>query len=194
RESTELSVQRRRKADLEAKSAEAKAAVSAHEARRGTILSEWRSLWPTGFITVQLPGEMTEWLTQRADGIAEADDVAAERDAIAELVDKERDARQALIVAMTAFAAGPHDGGLESLQDRARSIIGDIAEAKTLYDKADAAVRGQSERKIEADEAADKLKARIDDWTATWRAALAEARLPPHQTIEAASATLGVAN
>ena len=194
RESTELSVQRRRKADLEAKSADAKAAMNAHEGRRDTVLSEWRSLWPAGFITVQLPGEMTEWLTQRADAIAQADDLAAERDAIAELVDKERNALQALVVAMAAFVAGPHDGGLEALQDRARSIIGDIAEAKTLYEKADAAVRGQSERKIEADEAADKLKARIDDWTATWRAALAEAALPSDQTIEAASATLEVIN
>src|SRR5215472_5381135 len=52
------------------------AAMCAHEARRGTILSEWRSLWPAGFITVQLPGELTEWLTQRADAIAEADDLA----------------------------------------------------------------------------------------------------------------------
>src|SRR6266478_5173559 len=193
-ESTELSFSKRQKADLEAKSVEAKAAMSALGIQRSAILSEWRSLWPAGLITAQLPGEMMEWLTRRAVVIAEADDLEAEHDAIRELADKERHARRSLVDAMAAFAAGPLDGGLEVLRDRARSIIGDVAEAKSLHDKADAAVRELSERKIEADEAADKLKSRIDEWTAAWRAALAKAGLPPDQTIETASATLDVIN
>jgi len=193
-ESTELSFLKRQKADLEAESAEAKAAVDALGIQRNAILSEWRSLWPAGFITVQLPGEMMEWLTRRAVVIAEADDLEAEHDAIRELADKERHVRQSLVDAMAAFAAGPHDIGLEALRDRARSIVGDVAEAKSLHDKADAAVRELSERKIEADEAADKLNSRIDEWTAAWRAVLAEAGLPPDRTIETASATLEVIN
>jgi uncharacterized protein YhaN len=193
-ESTELSLLGRQKADLEAKSFDAKAAMNALGIQRDAILSEWRSLWPAGFITVQLPGEMMEWLTRRTVAIAEADDLEAERDAIWELANKERHVRQSLVDAMAAFAAGPHDGGLEVLRDRARSTIGDAAEAKSLHDKADAAVRELSERKIEADEAADKLKSRIDEWTAAWRAVLAEAGLSPDQTIETASATLEVIN
>jgi hypothetical protein len=59
RESTELSVRRRQKADLKAKSAEAKATVNTLGAQRDTILSEWRTMWPAGFITVRLTGEMT---------------------------------------------------------------------------------------------------------------------------------------
>jgi len=193
-ESTKLSLLKRQKADLEAKSADAKAATDALSIQRNAVLSEWRSLWPAGFITLQLPGEMMEWLTRRAVVIAEADDLEAEHDAIAELADKERHVQQSLVDAMAAFAAGPHDGRLEGLRDRARGIIGDVAEAKSLHDKADAAVRELSERKIEADEAADKLKSRIDEWTAAWRAVLAQAGLPPDQTIETASATLDVIN
>jgi uncharacterized protein YhaN len=193
-ESTTLSLLRHQKADLEAKTAEAKAAVDAVGSQRNALLSEWRSLWPAGFITVQLPGEMMEWLTRRAAVIADADDLEAEHDAITELADKERHVRQSLLDAMAAFAAGSYEGGLEGLRDRARGIIGDVAEAKSLHDKADAAVRELSERKIEADEAADKLKSRIDEWTAAWRAVLAQAGLPSDQTIETASATLDVIN
>lgn len=191
-ESTKLSLLKRQRADLEAKSAEAKAAVDALGFQRSALLSEWRSLWPAGFITIQLPGEMMEWLTRRAVVIAEADDLEAEQDAITELADKERHVRQSLVDAMAAFAAESHDGALEGLRDRARGIIGDVAEAKSLHDKADAAVRELSERKIEADEAADKLKSRIDEWTTAWRTVLAQAGLPPDQTIETASATLDV--
>jgi uncharacterized protein YhaN len=194
RESAELGLQRRRKADLDVKRAEAKASVNALAARRDAILAEWQSLWPAGFITVQLPGEMTEWLAQRAGAIAVANDLEEERVAVTELVDKERGVRQALALAMAAFVAGPHDGSLEALRDRARSIIGDAADAKTLYEKADEAVRGQSARKVDADEAADKLKSRIDHWKAAWRAALEEAGLPPDQTIDAAAVTLEIMN
>jgi hypothetical protein len=193
-ESTTLSLLNRQKADLEAKGAEAKAAVDALGIQRNALVSEWRSLWPAGFITVQLPGEMMEWLTRRAAVIAEADDLEAEHDAITELADKERHGRQSLVDAMAAVAVGSHDGGLEGLRDRARGIIRDVAEAKSLHDKADAAVRELSERKIEADEAADKLKSRIDEWTAAWRAVLMQAGLPPDQTTETASVTLDIIN
>jgi uncharacterized protein YhaN len=194
RESTELVVLRRRKADLEAKGAEARATLNALGTRHDTILAEWRSLWPAGFITVQLPGEMTEWLARRAGAIAEADDLEAERDAITELVDKESDARKALIAAMTAILAEPHEGGLEALRDRARSMIRDATDAKTRSEKADEAVRAQSLRKADADEAVDKLASRIGDWKAAWREALTQAGLPPDQTISAISATLEVIN
>jgi uncharacterized protein YhaN len=193
-ESTTLSLLKRQKAELEAKGAEAKATVDVLGIQRNALVSEWRSLWPAGFITVQLPGEMMEWLTRRAVVIAEADDLEAEHDTITELADKERYARQSLVDAMAAVAVGSHDGGLEGLRDRARGIIADVAEAKSLHDKADAAVRELSERKIEADEAGDKLKSRIDEWTAAWRAVLMQAGLPPDQTIETASVTLDVIN
>jgi len=192
KESTELAMLRRRKADLEAKGAAAKAAVKALGAQRDKVLSDWRSLWPAGFITVQLPGEMTEWLTRRASALAEADDLEAERDSIAQLVGKERDAQRGLAAAMAAFGDGPHDCGLDSLRDRARRVIRDAADAKTRYEKAEEAVRGELARKLDAEEAAGKLQSRIDDWKATWRAALVEAGLPPGLTIEMASATLRI--
>ncbi|HWN52820.1 MAG TPA: AAA family ATPase [Xanthobacteraceae bacterium] len=193
-ESTELSLLRRRKADLGAKTTEMMAAVNALDIRRETVLSEWRALWPTGLITVQLPGEMIEWLARRSAAIAAADLLADERDAIMELVDKERDARQTLAAAMEAFALVPPERGLEPLRERARDILGDVAKANTLHEKAEEAVRVQSARKIDADEAANKFKSRIEDWKAAWRGALAEAGLPPGLTIEAASATLEIMN
>src|SRR5262249_46602498 len=103
-------------------------------------------------------------------------------------------AREALVVAMAAFAQEPRDGGLESLRDRIRRIIGDAAEAKNLCDQANEAVRIQAARKIEAGEAGDKLKSHIDKWDAAWRAALAETGLPSNHTIEAASTTLEIVN
>jgi uncharacterized protein YhaN len=193
-ESTELSLLRRRKADVEAKTTEVTATLNALGTRRETVLSEWRARWPTGLITAQLPGEMIEWLARRSAAIAAADLLADERDAIGELVDKERDARQMLAAAMEEFAVVPPECGLEPLRERARDILGDVAKANTLHEKAEEAVRVQSARKIEADEAADKLKSRIEDWKAAWRAALAEAGLSPDLTIEAASATLEVMN
>lgn len=192
KESTELAVLRRQRADLELKSAEAKAAADTLGAQREAILSEWRSLWPAGFVTVQLPGEMAQWLTRRAAAITEADDIEAERDSIAELVEKERDARQALVAAMAAFAAGSHDCGLDLSRDQARQIIRDAAEAKTRYEKAKEVVRAESARKADAEAASDKLSSRIDEWRATWRVALADAGLRPEQTIEAACSTLEV--
>ncbi|HMA73208.1 MAG TPA: AAA family ATPase [Xanthobacteraceae bacterium] len=194
RESTELSVRRRQKADLEAERTDAKATLDTVGAERDVILSEWRSLWPARFITVQLPTEMREWLARRASAIAQADDLEGERDAISDLVEKEREAQQALAVALAGFSSSADDDGLDALRDQARSIIHDAAEAKTLHEKAAEAVRGQLARKTDADEAAEKLRTRIDRWKVDWGAALTEAGLPPDQTIEGASATLDVIN
>ncbi|HSV24910.1 MAG TPA: AAA family ATPase [Xanthobacteraceae bacterium] len=192
KESTELSVLKSQKNDLEAKSADAKTATNALSAQRDAILSEWRSLWPAGFITVQLPAEMTEWLTRRACALAEADALEAERDAISERADKEHEVRQALVDAMAPFVIEPYDSELESLRERARDVLRDIANANTLHEKADEAIRGQSARRDAADEAADKLNSLIDDWGAAWRGALAAVGLPPDLTIEAACAILEV--
>jgi uncharacterized protein YhaN len=194
RESTELSLLRRQKIALEAKRTEVTVAVNALGDRREAIMSEWLSLWPSGLITVQLPGEMIEWLARRGAAIAVADELGEERDTIQELIDRERDTRQALAAAMEPLTVLPRDCELEALRDRARSIISDADEAKTQHAKAGAVVRGQSERKIEADEAADKLKSRLEEWKAAWQATLAEAGLPPGHTIEAATATLEVIN
>ena len=193
-ESTELSLLKRRKADLEAKITEVTAAANALGIRRETVLSEWRALWPTGLITAQLPGEIIGWLARRSAAIAAADLLADERDAITELKDKERDARQTLAATMEAFAIVPPECGLEPLRERARDILSDVAKANTLHEKAEEAVRVQSVRTIDADEAADRLKSRINDWTATWEAALADAGLRPDLTIEAASAILEIVN
>ena len=193
RESTELSLLRSRRADLEAKRTEAAAAVNALGARREAVGSQWRALWPAGLITVQLPGEMTEWLAQRSAAITVADGLEEEQDAIQERIDRERDARQALAATMAAFVV-ELNGELESLRERARDLLRDVVNANTLHEKADEAVRTQSARKDAADEAVDRLKARIDRWEAAWRAALAEAGLPPDLTTEAACATLEIMN
>src|SRR5262249_17868003 len=126
RESTELSLLRDRKADLEAKRTEAAAAINALGARREAIRSEWRALWPAGLITVQLPGEMTEWLAQRSAVIAAAGELAEEGDAIAERVEREREARQALAATIAAFAVELQDGGLEALRERARAVLHEV--------------------------------------------------------------------
>jgi len=194
RESTELSLKRRDRADLEATRTETAAAVDALGARREAIQSEWRSLWPAGLITVQLPGEMTEWLAQRSAAIAAADELGEERDAIKERIDREREARQTLAATMAAFGADRNDGELESLREQVRDLLREIANANTLHEKADEAVRVQSARKDAADEAVDRLKGRIDRWEVAWRAALDGARLPSGLTTEAASATLEIMN
>jgi uncharacterized protein YhaN len=194
RESTELSLLRRQTADLETRRTDVSATMNALGARREALLSEWRVLWPVGLITVQLPGEMIEWLARRGAAIATADELEVERDAIKELVDREGDGRQALAAAMAAFVTEPHDYGLESLRERARDVLRDVANANTLHEKADEAVRGQSARKDAADEAVDKLKSRLGGWESAWRAALAEAGLRPDLTTDGACATLEIMN
>jgi uncharacterized protein YhaN len=194
RESTELSLLRRRGAELETKRADVTGEIDTLGARREAVLTEWRALWPAGLIAVQLPGEMAEWLARRDAAIAMADKLEEERDAIKELVDRERGGREALAAAMAAFVAEPHDCGLEALREEARDLLRDVANANTLHEKAEEAVREQSARKDAADEAAEKLKSRIDNWEFAWRAALAEAGLPSSLTIEATYATLEIMN
>jgi uncharacterized protein YhaN len=194
RESTELSLLRGRSADLEAKRTAAAAAVNALGTRREAVRSEWRALWPAGLISVQLPGEMTEWLAQRSAAITLADALEEEQDAIQERIDRARDARQALAAATAAFVVDPHDGELESLREQARDLLREVTHANALHEKADEAARAQSARKDAADEAVDKLKVRIDRWEAAWRAALSDAGLPPDLTTEAACATLEIMN
>jgi uncharacterized protein YhaN len=194
RESTELSLLRSRKADLEAKRTAAAAVVNALGARRETVRSEWRALWPAGLITVQLPSEMTEWLAQRSAAITVADALEEEQAAIQERIDRERDARQALAAAMAAFVVELNGGELESLREQARDLLRHVVNANTLHEKADEAVRAQSARKDAADEAVDGLKVRIERWEAAWRAALSDAGLPPDLTTEAACATLEIMN
>jgi uncharacterized protein YhaN len=194
RESTELSLLKRRAVELRTKTAEVTAEIDTLGTCRDALFSEWRALWPAGLITVQLPGEMIEWLAWRDAAIAMADALEEERDAIEQLVDREREGRRALVAAMTAFVAEPHDCGLEALRELARDLLRDVANANTLREKADEAVRGQSARKDAADEAADKLISRIDSWAATWRAALADAGLSSDLSIAAAYATLEIIN
>jgi uncharacterized protein YhaN len=194
RESTELSLLRHRAAELEAKSAEVTAEIDRLDARRESLFSAWRDLWPAGLITVQLPGEMVEWLARQGAAIAIADDLEEERDAIKELIDREREGRQALVAAMAALVAEPPECGLEALRELARDLLRDVATANTLREKADEAVRGQSARKDAAGEAADTLTSRIDNWRGTWRAALVDAGLPSNLSTEAAYATLEIIN
>ena len=194
RESTELSLLRRRAAELRTKTAEVTAEIETFGARREALFWQWRALWPAGLITVQLPGEMVEWLARRDAAIAMADDLEEERDAIKALIDREREGRRALVAAMTAFVAEPHDCGLEALRELARDLLRDVANANTLHEKADEAIRAQSARKDAADEAADRLISRIDNWGATWRAALGDAGLPSNLSTEAAYATLEIIN
>ncbi len=194
RESTELSLLRRRGAELEAKKTDVTAEIDALCARREGALAEWRALWPAGLITVQLPGEMADWLAQRSAAIATADELEGERDAIKELAERECAGRQALVDAMAAFVGAPQDCELEALRERARDLLRDVANANALYEKADEAVRAQSARKDAADDAVENLTSRINNWEAAWRTALAEAGLPSNLTIEAAYATLEIMN
>jgi uncharacterized protein YhaN len=193
-ESTELALLRRRAANLETKRASVIEAMNALGVRRDAVLAEWRALWPEGLIAVQTPGEMIDWLAQRNAALSAADEIEEERDAIRELRERERGAREALAAAMAAFVTAPPDGGLDVRRERARSIIDDAAKAKSRYDKIDADVRVLSDRKAEMDEAGDKLDLRIGEWTGAWRTALAEAGLPSDLTVEAAATTLEVIN
>jgi uncharacterized protein YhaN len=194
RESTELGLLRRRSTGLETKRAEVMEEMNVFGEERDAVLSEWRALWPAGLITVQSPGEMTDWLARRSAALATAEELEEERDAIRHLAEREREARRTLAAAMAAFDAGPHDGGLEALRDRARSIIDEAAQAKSRHDKAEAAVRGMSEQKAQADEYLDRIESRITAWEVDWRKALAGAGLPSDQTVETAAATLEVIN
>ncbi len=194
RESTELALLRRRVADLERKRVEVMEATKALGERRDGLLSEWRALWPADLITVQSPGEMGDWLARRRNALATADEVEEEHDAIAGLAGRERVARQGLAAAIAAFSAEADGGGLEALRDQARRIIDDVAQAKSRYDKAEAAVRGMSEQKVQADEYLDKVESRIREWETDWRKALAEASLPSDRTVETVAATLEILN
>jgi uncharacterized protein YhaN len=193
-ESTELAVLTRQTADLEMKKIEAIEALKVHRERRDAVLSEWRTLWSLGLITLQSPGEMADWRTRRSNALVTAGELEEERDAVRERVDQERQARRALAAAMEAFGAPSHDGSLEALRDRARRIIEEVSEAKSRHDSAEGAVREKAEQKGEADEAMAKVESDFKQWTADWRRALADAGLPPDQTIDSAAATLEVIN
>ncbi len=201
KESTELAVLRRRAADLETKKAGVTKSIGDLGARREAVLSEWRSLWPAGLITVQSPGEMTGWLARRANALQAADELAGERDVVTDLVDQERNARRALAAAMAAFTGVPvpespdaslEDISLEVLRDRTRSMIDDVARTNGQYEKVDATMRELSEQKALANEAASRVETHLNNWAANWQSALAEAGLPSGHTIEAAEATLEV--
>jgi uncharacterized protein YhaN len=193
KESTELAFLRRQAAGLETKKAEVTEQLKILGERREAVLAEWRALWPAGLVTVQSPGEMIDWLARRSAALATAGELEEERDAVRGLIERERAAGQALAISVAAFTVEPPDG-LDSLRDQARSIITDAADAKSRYDKAEAAVRGLLEQKVQADEAANKVEAGITAWVADWRKALTEAGLPPDQTVETAAATLEIIN
>jgi uncharacterized protein YhaN len=194
KESTELALLKRQAASIEVKKAELTEALKVLNEERNALLSEWRCLWPAGLITVQSPGEMIEWLARRRDALASADGLEEERDAIRERIDQERQARQALAAAMAGFAGSFDDDSLEALRDQARSIIDEVAAAKSRYDSAEMAVSTMSEQKVKADETVEKVDARIKGWTEKWGKALAEAGLPSDLTIEGAAETLEIIN
>ena len=74
---------------------------------RANLMAEWRGLWPAGFVSVQLPGEMLEWATRREAAIAAGDDLEAERDALMEASDKANEAQRVLAAALEARVSGP---------------------------------------------------------------------------------------
>jgi uncharacterized protein YhaN len=194
KESTELALLTRQAATIEVKKAELTEALKILNEERNALVSEWRCLWPAGLITVQSPGEMIEWLARRRDALASADGLEEERDAIRERIDQEHQARQALAAAMAEFAGPFDDDNLEALRDRARSIIDEVAVAKSRYDSAEMAIATMSEQKVKADEAVEKVDARIGEWTEKWGKALAEASLPSDLTMEMAAETLEIIN
>jgi uncharacterized protein YhaN len=194
KESTELAFLRRKAADLKTQRIDTTEAVRLLGAQRDTALSEWRALWPAGLITVEAPGEMVDWLARRSAALGTAAELEEERDAVAEVAKRERRARQALAAVMAAFTGEPQDGDVDALRDRARSIIEAAVEANSRHDKAEADLRIMSDRKLETDDAVDRLNARIGEWTEKWCKALVEAGMPPGQTIEAAAATLAIIN
>lgn len=194
KESTKLALLKHQAADLETKKIEVTEEMKRLDEQHGALLSEWRALWPAGLITQQSPGEMTDWIARRNVALEAAGELEEERDAVRELVDRERLTRQTLAAAMALFTAGPQDGDLDALRDRARGIIDDAAKARSNYDKADADVRLLSDRKREMDDEAERLNSRSCEWVEKWRKALAEAGLPTDQTIETAAAALEVIN
>jgi uncharacterized protein YhaN len=194
KESTELAFLTQKAADLKTQRIDAAEAVGLFGAQRDAALSEWRALWPAGRVTLEAPGEMIDWLARRGDALAAAGELEEERDAVAEAVKRECQARQALAAVMAAFTGEPQDGDIDALRDRARSLIEAAVQAKKRYDESEADLRRLSERKLETDGEADGVDARIGEWTEKWRTALAQAGMPPGQTIEAAAATLKIIN
>jgi uncharacterized protein YhaN len=193
-EATELSLLERRKTEIETKTVEAEEKATSLGSRRNALLSEWRALWPAGIATPQLPGEMVEWLKRREVALVEAKELEEERDEIAELVKSERDTIGVLGVALKGFAPATPDDGLDKLRDRARKILDDVAKANTQHAKANEAVRAQTDRKSQAEQAVVKLEAQISEWTQKWSAALAEAGLNPSLSIESISVILDAMN
>ncbi len=201
KESTELALLKRQAEDYETKKVEAGESIGVLGAQRDAVLSEWRALWPAGLATVQSPGEMIDWRARRTRVLEMADELAEERDAITGFADRESAARQGLASAVAAMTGAhapesrgrsPEDVTLESLRDQARTIIDDVTRANSQYEKAEAALRGLSEQKAQADEAADRVETHLHNWAANWQKALAEGGLPAGRTIEMAEATLEV--
>ncbi len=194
KEATELSLLERRKAEIETKTVEAEEKATSLGSRRNALLSEWWALWPAGIATPQLPSEMVEWLNRRKVALVEVKELEEERDEIAELVKNERETIGLLVSELEGFTPAKLDDGLDKLRDRARKILDNVAKANTQHAKANEAVRAQTDRKSQAEQAVLKLEAQIGEWTQKWSAALVEAGLTPNLSIESVSVILDVMN
>ena len=194
KEATELSLMERRKAELVTKTDETEEKATSLGNRHATLFSEWRGLWPEGITALQLPDEMVDWLKRREVALLEAKELEEERDEIAELVKRESDTILVLGNALNRFGAARPIDGLDYLRDRVRKILDDVAKANTQNAKANEAVRTQTDRKSQAEQAVAKLEAQIGEWTQKWRAALSEAGLKPNLSIESVSVILDVMN
>ncbi len=193
-EATELSLLERQKAETETKTVKAINEETSLGHRRTALLSDWRACWPAGIVTPQLPGEMAEWLKSREVALVEAKELEEERDEIAELVKNERETIGLLVSALKGFTPAQPDDGLDKLRDRARKILGDVAKANTQHAKTNEAVRAQTDRKAQAEQAVFNLEADIGEWTKKWSASLAEAGLNHNLSIESVSIILDVMN
>lgn len=194
-EATELSLLTRRKAELEAKKAQAQRQAGALGEQREGLLAEWRAAWPAGTITLHLPAEMAEWLARRADTLGEADSLDAERDEITSRVENEQKAMAGLISALVVFGApAKSDLGLDALRGQARQALEQISQEDTWHERAKEALHVQTNRKAQAEQTVAMLDAQTAEWNAKWRAALGAAGLSPDLAIEAASVVLNVMN
>jgi uncharacterized protein YhaN len=193
-ETTELSLLERQKSEAVAKIAAIVGEQAKMLERRSTLLSEWRTLWPTEIVTAQLPNEMYEWLKTRLLALSEVENQTKEQSEISALEGKESGAIKGLVTALNGLAPAHASDGLNVLQDRARKLLDDVNAAVAKYGMVNEAVETQAQNKSRAEKAAATLKTQITEWKEKWGATLKEAGLSPILSIESVTVVLDIMN
>ena len=189
-EATELSLLENLRCDLDRESRETGEKLEILKSARKESMEEWSGLWPQCIGGPELPGEMLDWLKRRETALAEDLQLEEERGELDLLVKKERDAKGMLAGALKELMVITPEEDLDRLREKAGLLLEESVRSKSLYDRANEAVRAQREHREQAEQAALSLENRIAEWRQEWGVALGGIGLGSDLGIDAVLVTL----